>query len=309
MTPDPAQSEGAGDAPGLREEGPPPPTPQAAPEAASRPTARSRRDRWAHRRGEPRLFVFLWTTYLFSATLLTLAAVSASGHLTADMYRPAARLLVATVVAGVVLLWPMVRLSQVLPAGDPRGGAGFASAVQDYFVVMLPAQAVIWPQWSLAALPGGVVAALGANVAAWGLVVGGLLAHALTSAGPGRPDALGSAHRLAGRDMTAWARVVWMLVFVAVAAAGAAGALLAWAGDARATVPPARPAWMLSPLTAVFELLADRSWTGRSAAVTGMHWRATGVTAAAGLTLWLVAWARVRGVRWGRGGRTGMGLH
>ncbi len=252
------------------------------------------------------MFVFLWTTYLFCATLLTLAAVSASGHLTADMYRPAARLLVATVVAGVVLFWPMVRLSQSLPSGGARG---FSSAVQDYFVVMLPAQAVIWPQWSLAALPGGVLAALGANVAAWGLVVGGLLANALITTGAGRSHPPGTAGRFARGDPAAWARTIWMLVFVLVAGVGAAAPLAAWAGDVRGTIPPARPAWMLSPLTAVFELLADRSWTGNSAAVTGVHWRATGVTAVAGLTLWLVAWVRVRGIRWGRGGRESIGLH
>lgn len=244
-----------------------------------------RPDRWAHRRGEPRLFVVLWTTYLFCATLLALGAVSGASVLSADMYRPAARVLLASVAAGVALLWPMVRLSQSMPA---RGGAW--TAAQDYLIVMLPAQAVIWPQWSLAALPGGVVAALAANMAAWGLLVAGLLANALTAA----PGSASGARRAA-----------WMGVFILIASGGAAVALVQWAGSVRDPAPAMRTAWMLSPITSVFELLADRSWMGAAAVVTRGHWAASGLVGAAGLMAWFVA--RWRSVALGR--RLPTGLH
>ncbi len=236
--------------------------------------AAERRDRWAHRRGEPRLFVFVWTMYLFCATLLTLSAVSAAGMLTADMYRPAARVLMVSVAAGVVLLWPMFRLSQEAPR---TARAGFAAAVQDYLIVMLPAQAVIWPQWSLADFPAGVVGALAANIGAWGLLAGALLANALSSASRGYSPA---------------ARAAWMAVFVVVALGGGVGALVDFGLDPRAGPGRWRPLWMLSPLSAVVEITAERPSTGRAGAVTGSHWAATGVVAAIGCGAWVVAWLR-----------------
>lgn len=291
MTTDPANTRSSGGEP---EAGAPAAPPPAAPGPPDPRPARG--DRWAHRRGEPRLFVFLWTMYLFCATVLTLAAVSAAGYLTVDRYRPAGTLLLATVVAGIVLLWPLVRLSQTMPG--TRAGA-FAGAVQDYFVVMLPAQAVIWPQWSLAGLPGGVVAALSVNVAAWGLVVGALLAHATIPRVRGSRDPTG---------MSTPGRTAWMLVFVGVAAAGA-GPLLAWVGDPSGVLPEARRTWLLSPVTSVFEHLADRSWTGRPAAVTWAHWRASGVVALGAMALWVAAWVRVRGAAGRVGGRAAASLH
>src|SRR5437867_4288680 len=73
---------------------------------------RPRPDPWSHRRGEPRLFAFLWTLFLFAATGITfMTAVSLGGN-SADVMRPATRALLALTGAGVVLLWPMVRLSQ-----------------------------------------------------------------------------------------------------------------------------------------------------------------------------------------------------
>lgn len=240
----------------------------------------ARRDRWAHRRAEPRLFVLLWTSYLFAATLLALAAVSASSVLSADAYRPAARMLIVTVAAGVVLLWPMIRLSQLLP---PAGG--FRPTLRDAFIVILPAQAVIWPQWNLAGYPLAAIACSAAWVAAWGSLVGAILANALT------------AHRGTGPDarLGAGAGAAWMLVFIAVATVGAAGVLADPSAAQGLTPVRARPWWMLSPITGVLEILADRSWTGLHARAGAGHWLAGAIVAAASIPAWLVAWRR--GVR------------
>lgn len=255
--------------------------------SVERPTAARRRDRWAHRRGEPRLFVFLWTSYLFAATLLTLVAVSASNALTVDAYRPAARLLIASVAVGVSLLWPMVRLSQALPA---RGG--FLPALQDYVIVTLPAQAVIWPQWVLAGLPPTVIGAAAASVAAWGLVVGGLLAHALTARARSYAGVPTSDE---GPSLSPAARAGWMVVFIIVALAGGAGAMAVSAAGSAPT--PFRLTWMLSPITAVFEVSADRSWMGVPARAAPEHWAVIGLTAAASAPIWVLAAARSRGLR------------
>src|SRR5947207_1904454 len=82
--------------------------------APARTNRRSRRraDPWAHRRGEPRIFAFLWTLFLFAATGFTFMAAVSMGGTSADVMRPATRALLAVTAAGVVLIWPMVRLSQ-----------------------------------------------------------------------------------------------------------------------------------------------------------------------------------------------------
>src|ERR1043166_1453153 len=131
--------------------GPPPepsPAPQPetpaspAPEASATPGEPPVRplvpDPWAHRRGEPRTFAALWLLFLFAATILSVGAVGIFGLMSTDVYRPAARVMLEIVAIGVVVLWPMVRLSQAAPAFPLRAMLG------DAVVVLVPAQAVIW---------------------------------------------------------------------------------------------------------------------------------------------------------------------
>src|SRR5262245_36263588 len=114
---------------------PAPPPPAVAPSA---PPAR-RVDRWAHRRGEPRVFAFLWTLFLFAATATTFLAALSAGSSTPDVMRPATRALLAVTITGIVLVWPMIRLSQSADR-HPIGGVA-----QDLVVILIPVQAVIWP--------------------------------------------------------------------------------------------------------------------------------------------------------------------
>src|SRR5262245_56761146 len=67
---------------------------------------------WSHRRGEPRTFAAIWLLFLFAATILSVGAVGLFGLVSTDVYRPAARVMLEIVTVGVVILWPMVRLSQ-----------------------------------------------------------------------------------------------------------------------------------------------------------------------------------------------------
>jgi hypothetical protein len=211
-----------------------------------------------------------------------MTAVSIGGT-SADIMRPATRVLLAVTAAGVMVLWPMVRLSQ-LPDDHP-----FAGIVQDLVVVLIPTQAVIWPQalgW-LGRWPVGVVAAVAALLAAWGVLAGGLLAiaqvlHQRAAAGYGR--------------FTPW---VWTLAFIALAVGGAIVPMFESVGLQDADLSPRgfRAGWMLSPITGVYETTRDRSWTGTSASVTAGHWWSIGVAAVAAVALWLAAAGIARGMR------------
>src|SRR5690606_8437853 len=143
---------------------------------------------------EPRALAFVWTLYLFIATFLLLMKVGATGAIAPDVYRPGARMLLMWVAAGIGLFWPLVRLSQ-RSATEP-----ITAAVKDFFVIVMPAQAVIWPQWWLAGWPVAGVAAVAATLAAWASVVAAGIALAL----PGEPGP-GGAQRSA-----------WMGAFVLV---------------------------------------------------------------------------------------------
>lgn len=255
-----------------------------APEEARKP------DRWAHRRAEPRFFAFVWTSYIFGATALTLLSL-AGGVMSPDITRPAARSLLSLVAAGIVLIWPLVRLSQEWPRGA-FSTDGVVSGLKDLFVVIVPTQAVIWPQWWMTGWPLPVVATVAAMLASWAVLVGGILAIAAAMSGPERPAARG--------------RAVWMGAFVLLALAGPGAAFIAAAPADGAAGPRPSVLMMTSPIGAVHELTRDRPWTGRAAANSRDHTVWSVVPAAVSLPLWAAALLRERS---GRGRRAYRGLH
>lgn len=250
-------------------------------------------DRWAHRRAEPRFFAFVWTTYIFGATALTLLSL-AGGVMSPDITRPAARTLLSLVAAGIVLLWPLVRLSQEWPRGA-FSTDGVVSALKDLFVVIVPTQAVIWPQWWMTGWPLPVVATVAAMLASWAILVGGILAIAAAMSGiarePGPPAA------------RARGRAAWMAAFLGLALAGPGAAFFAGTPEAG---PRPSVLMMTSPIGAVHELTRDRPWTGRAAANSRDHAVWSVVPAAVSLPLWVAAMLRERS---GRGRRAYRGLH
>ena len=223
---------------------------------------------WSHRRGEPRIFAFCWTFYLLLATLGAFWSIGAPGTTDAGALRLASRSLLAAMSVGLVILWPMLRLSQSrLGSGSVREAA--LGVGRDLLVLLIPAQAIIWPQIVMAGWPVNVVGALSAGLVAWTLLVGGLLVIARASRKPG-PG-------------------VWMVFFVLIAAVGPLAAL----GPIRNSTPQPDFGWwwMTSPITTGFELTRDRLWSGASAAITSGHWKAIGLVGAAGGGLWLVVLA------------------
>lgn len=227
-------------------------------------------DPWAHRRGEPRPLALAWTIFLALATILCLASLAARGATSYESYRPAARSLLAVVAVGLCVLWPMVRLSQ-----SSGKGPVWAWVWKDLVVLLMPAQAVIWPQafFFLAKWPIDVVAAVAAMLSAWAVLTGAVLATGWRVI-----DSEGSGAARRGRVM---------LVLVGVVALGP---LISWPVRIRGRVgSPEFDGWaMTSPITGVFELTRDRLWTGRSAEIVAAHWWAIAVVSAVGIVSWIV---------------------
>lgn len=235
-------------------------------------------DRWAHRRGEPRVFAFMWTLYLLAATLLGFGSLGAVGAIHASTYRTVARIILVTVSVGIVVVWPMTRLSQVKPA---RNGVRLAWA--DFVVVVLTIQAVVVPQvflpfgWSKS-----IVIAISLILSAWIFAVAGLLAVAL------RP---GSRRAAQSPPVHGW---LWMLVIILLTFAIPAGLLVSTssgtaAGTRSGTSNEIRRAWLASPVTGVYELTRRRPHTSIAPVLDRNDWIVIGSPAAIGAVFWLVA--------------------
>lgn len=235
-------------------------------------TAERVRDPWAHRRAEPRTFAFIWTMYLFAATVSVYGVTVTSGIGGYDAIRPAARMLLALIAAGMFIVWPLVRFSQ---RPDPRPLVG---PILDLIVVLVPIQAIVWPQhaWWLTGWPLRVVAATAALLAAWAVIVAALISIAHQA-------------RAVRHVSGAWCMLMMIAVFVICHAPMGAHAAATELGAVT------RPLWMLSPVGGVLELTRDTSWSGQPARATAGHWRMIGLLCGVGTALWLVAVAsRIR---------------
>lgn len=232
---------------------------------------------WSHRRGEPRVFALVWMLFLMGVTGIMFASLSDAFFVSPGITRPAARGMLLATTAGIVLMWPALRLSQQ-PAERP-----VRFVLRDLFVLLIPAQAVIWPNAlrELGDWPLLLLLALAAMQGAWALVIGGLIALADATAGRRRAPA---------------SRGLWMLAVIAVVlAAPLAGLWLNDPGGADPTVP--RPGWMFSPFTAVLEITRERDAAGIPVSVTPIHFRLIAATACAGAGLLCLAGALGTGRR------------
>lgn len=264
-------------------------------------TTRRAADPWAHRRGEPRVFALLWTVFLFVGTSIVFYGAMSGPSISPELMRPAARLLLILMALGIGVLWPMVRLSQA-PDAHPLSGA-----LKDLLVIMIPAQSLIWPQalWWLARWPVDTVLAVACALAAWGLLIGGLIAASLSgSAKPGGPEA-GTADR-------PLRLAAWMLVFTLLTIGGPLAALFGGAGAAHSggsaagDVEPVTfdALLMLSPVGSMLELTRDTTWSGRATTTTASHWGLIVLVAVAAALAWTAAAARSRRA----GNRLGLSL-
>lgn len=246
---------------------------------AQRGTAR--RDRWAHRRAEPRTLAFLWAVYILAAGAVTLGVTIAHGPwalLDQRVYQHAGRTMLLLVAIGLSILWPMVRLSQAVPLREPARSA----ACKDLLVLLIPAQAVLWAQavarsgWGL-----DVIAAMALALLAFPLLLGGVLALLLRPTPYGRPIRRGEARAFdAHEGPTALVR---SLAMACVLAAALLPMLALRTG----------PGWAsaLSPLGAVLDLAATPQAPPGRASVGVGRWAALGGELVAAMGVWGVLFA------------------
>lgn len=214
-------------------------------------------DPWAHRRGEPRLFAVLWLTYLMFATMLTVGSAGLLGLVAVDVYRPTARVLFVMATFGVVALWPMTRLCQECPRHPLR------AALADTVVLLFSINLMTWPQglrWMASWTPESV-GMLAVFLSAWTLIIGAMLAIALASIARREHESArlrGLATAIPAGPSTQ--RTLWMAGLMALLILLSALALRTEAGHAADDAAHGR--WMWSPLTGVWELTRDESWSG-----------------------------------------------
>lgn len=226
-------------------------------------------DPWAHRRGEPRLFAFLWTLYLFVTVLGSLLWLTRSGVLAASAYGPAARIMLIVIAAGAAILWPMVRLSQLAPPTHP-----ISAAFGDFIVVVLPVQVVVWPLAFLANWPVSVVGVIAAMLLVWPLLTGGMIALAFALA-----------QRRALPILSAPSRIIWMFACIGVVCAAPLVVILTGVGE---QINLSSWAWKLSPFTLVF-VLTGTGLRGPHAPIGMGDWLALAPVGGSALLLWLLA--------------------
>ncbi|MDX2018399.1 MAG: hypothetical protein SFY95_12280 [Planctomycetota bacterium] len=238
-------------------------------------------DRWAHRRVEPRGLALLWVLYLSATLIVAFSPASLGGVLTYESNRVAARDLLTLVAMGVCVLWPMLRLSQSAPSqalDRERPASGARASIRDFWVIAVPAQLIIWPQALFTGWPIAVTAAVAAMVGAWALLTAGMLALIFAKPGP----VAGSVRAVAMAGAMTWLALGPVFGFAASELSG----------GGEATTRDASLWAMLSPMTAVFELTADRFWSGAAATVLGVHWAAIATTGLLAAGAWVLAFIR-----------------
>ncbi|MBL8763096.1 MAG: hypothetical protein JNM07_02360 [Phycisphaerae bacterium] len=230
-------------------------------------TDRKRFDRWAHRRGEPRVFAFFWAMYLLVAIAMTVVVAPDSlPALIGAQHAPARDLLYLSSI-GLTVLWPLTRLSQSPPDGHP-----LMSHFTDLLVVLLPLHTLAWPMHAFTSWGLSTVTAIALLLTAWGSLVSGVLAVTLTPC-----ESAGCENRV--RFDRAW-------TMLALLAASIGPALIA----AVAPLPPLVTEFLshLSPFSAIAHL-TEAPFDAAPREPTGIAWSAIATVWSIGLASWLVA--------------------
>ncbi len=225
------------------------------------------------------MFAFGWTLYLMAVVGLMFAQGGALSTFSAESFRPTARVTMVLLLVGGLVLWPLVRLSQA----KPRAG-GISATIRDLVVILVPAQALVWPQTWLADWPLEVVMMLDAVLFVWVMLVGGIIALGL---GPAEGKVTLQALQIEGKEVALRTRSWALLACLLVGIIGLA------VPSFYQTVQPgwyqARPGWMASPYLSIFEVSRDRAWLPAGAAVSRIHWLWISAVGLAGATVWLMA--------------------
>jgi hypothetical protein len=234
-------------------------------------------DPFAHRRGEPRGLAVLWLVYVLLVSALVFASLGGPLLGSGEGYRQAAKSIQTLIAFGSVVLWPMLRLSQSSP---PSGGLRSVGA--DLVVLLIPVQALLWPQVLLTGWPVSALACVALIAAAWTAGTGAAVGWAIAAHGTdGSP--------LFNRSRAGGHRTAVLALVVAASVVGPVGSVVL--GPVRGSeADPLRDSLLLSsPLTAHWVILRDTVWSGSRATADPSAWRAAWLTAAAALAAWGIA--------------------
>ncbi len=227
---------------------------------------RGKRDRWAHRRGEPRVWALLWSCYLLAACILALFTPASRFSFDVEQIRYSCVMLLALILLGVVVVWPLVRLSQIPPRYASR------AAAVDLLIVLAPSAAILGPMGFLTKWSGAIVIALCLSLISWTMLYGGIIA-------------------IAARVRSNAARALWMFVCLALAALGPIAGLLAASRATSAGADASPAAWraslLASPVSSPFAIA--RFPSSRAPHPDALTWELAILPLFVAAALWLVA--------------------
>ncbi|MCK4871455.1 MAG: hypothetical protein KAS72_01905 [Phycisphaerales bacterium] len=222
--------------------------------------------------GFPGLLALAWLVYLLAAAALTLLWRQPP-HPDALFFGSAMRRMIVLMTVGLLILWPMIRLSQ------PPGRSTTGSLLIDIIIMFSMIQVVIWPmrfvtRWT--SLQMGMVDVM---IASWAVLISGIVAVGVAPAsGRGR-----------WRAMTACVLLIFAGPGLAAAVEGVGG--MGGAGGAGGVLPHPISEWLTSasPLTMIFTATADNGHI----ALQTVLWT-SGAAVAVGVVLHIIATARQR---------------
>lgn len=199
----------------------------------------------------PRGLIFLASIWLIASWVLVIG-IRAPVQPSSASYTPAVRNMLICVVSGLIIGWPLLRLSQKRPEYPIR------QTMLDLLVLLGLVQVVIWPLRLVTSWTPLRTAAIDATLAGWTVLAGALVAAAITSEQRGP-------------------RILAMIACIAMSLGGPA---LAWLGlmtgvDAMQLVD-------LSPFMAVRTL-----GEGGGSHPSDVQWRWIALLATAAIAVWL----------------------
>ena len=122
----------------------------------------------------PRGLIFLASVWLVVSWMIAIG-LRAPVQRSSASYTPGVRLMLLCLAIGLMIGWPLLRLSQKSPAYPLR------QTVLDLVVLLGLTQVVLWPLRLVTTWPPARTAAIDATLAGWGLLVGAVIAAAITT--------------------------------------------------------------------------------------------------------------------------------
>lgn len=126
----------------------------------------------------PRGLIFLSSLWLIGSWLLAIG-VRAPVQPSSASYTPGVRMMLLCVTIGLMIGWPLLRLSQTSPPFPIR------QTLLDLMVLLGLVQVVVWPLRLVTNWTPGRTAAIDATLAGWVMIAGAIVAAAITSSRKG----------------------------------------------------------------------------------------------------------------------------